>query len=119
MGWDIRIGNAVYDADCEESYIADEMADPNDQAAGCDNHAHWSASGFDAFLQSTGLEPLFMEQGLFAPYTCKPVTQQHLDAVRAALSPAVTDSDRWRLEWLAFWIDWALKHCEKPAIRWA
>lgn len=111
---------------------------PND-VAGHTNCRSPSYSVWADFCRSTGLYGLFYdEQGhLHAGHPgCIGITQEDADVVTAALSryrakstllpgfeegwdyegPANYDYHLARLMWLEWWMQWAVKNCETPAI---
>ncbi len=165
MGYSITIGNAVPVHSKEYGELSarwcvegvrlpDAPTFPNDDMTGDSNGRHPSYSGWAEFCREAGgdINHLFYGSdpqaggGLLERHPgCVPLTQEHLDVVRAALARRrkssskepgfagepiyeagkftgrFVDEDRYdgilaRLIWLEFWMAWALANCETPAI---
>lgn len=129
-----------------ESMSLDEAPEfPRDILTGKSNGRHPAYSGWANFIDEAGLKDMFRNQdtGLMRDHPgCFPLLPQHLIRVEAALEIWKTKArkdaipgwdpkaDPWkgdsadprydgtwaRLEWLRFWIDWALKNCSRPSI---
>lgn len=115
--------------------LEDAPSFPNDHMTGKGNSRHPGYGQWADFCSAVGLTDLFFNKahGLMRvhPGTFK-LEFEHLVTVRDALYeyreahpdavPGWHDVDRVengnlaRLLWLEFWIDWALKNCERPAI---
>ena len=107
MGYSIRIGNAKpeWSKDDGELWarwsvdpkaLDDAPTFPNDEMTGNGNCRSPSYSGWAYFCRDAGIYDLFLEkwEGLMSPHP----------------------STLARLIWLEFWMRWALKNCETPAI---
>lgn len=117
---------------------------PNDFMTGNSNNRHPGYSSWSDFCDVTGLTPLFFdrETGLMREHPgMQPLHADHALVVDQALKryrethphavPGFEDIDLntreytnhgydpmlARLVWLDWWIKWALKNCENPAIR--
>ena len=136
MGWDIYIGEwrARASADDEPiDHIEDGDAPAfNGDDAGRTNRRQPSYVEWDQFCVATGLKALFHgENGLFAehPGTVQ-LTKKHAQEIHRALGRYTLkypnaestflggerDKNLARLEWLVWWVDWALTNCKRPAI---
>lgn len=130
MGYAIKIGNAViaacdpedYDGELRaEFHVEDVVLDeaPADGSPTDYSNRRWpSYSGWSDFCDSTGLTYLFLskECGLMREHPgCFLIKPEHLETVKEA-EPLATGYNRGRWEWLVYWMDWALKNCETPAI---
>jgi hypothetical protein len=141
MGYEIYIGEWDLNAKPEEegacARTVEHIELPNAPAFDGDDSGHSncrrpSYSTWHDFGRASGLGGLFHgTNGLFAehPGTVR-LTKQHARIVRTALKayrakhPTATprfcastaDAHLARLEWLAWWIDWALATCKIPAI---
>lgn len=136
MGYNLYIGNAqLADLECEDGqYLAridvittarDDA--PRDGSLGDGESVRFpSYTGWSEFCDLAGLRPMFydedrgllrMHPGTFA------LDASHLAEVRAATircqdyTGEEKDMVSGRLAWLEYWIDWALKHCERPALK--
>ena len=94
------------------------------------------------FTEETGLDGLFYDEdeGLLAHHPgCAALTTEDVSAINDALTKhkaahpsavarfvgesgdssdaSTADKTLARLEWLAFWVDWAVKNCERPAMQ--
>lgn len=111
-----------------------------DEMTGKSNLRSPSYSTWHDFCKDTGLYDMFFEDydGFFANHPgCKGITQHDADEVTAALvryrakaklppgfekewgydGPPHFDYNLARLIWLEFWMQWAVKNCESPAIQ--
>lgn len=118
---------------------APAFGDPTDH----ENQRWPSYSAWAESMSALGLYDLFLarDEGLMSPHPgCKLITAEHLEQVRSAVAKrSVTnggkpagffgydtrthtqldngnDPDLARGVWLEYWMDWALKNCETPAI---
>lgn len=117
---------------------------PNDEMTGNGNDRHPSYWGWSHFCDITGLTPLFFDQeaGLMREHPgLQPLHAEHALVIDQALkrwkeahpntepgfekfdfmtgesSNYGYDATLARLIWLDWWVKWALKNCENPAIR--
>lgn len=117
---------------------------PNDEMTGNSNNRHPAYTGWSHFCDVTGLSALFFnnEDGLMREHPgIQPLKPEHALTIDQALKRwkeahphAVPGFEAWdpldrncievgydailaRLIWLDWWVKWALKHCEMPAIR--
>jgi len=111
-----------------------------DEMTGNSNMRSPSYSAWSEFCEQTGLYPLFYDEdeGLLAQHPgCVGITQNDADAVTQALvhyrstvtlppgfekdwdheGPPNFDYHYARLIWLEYWMQWAVKNCETPAIQ--
>ena len=143
MGYEILIGEWDTAAKAEEEgcaprtvqalELADAPAFDGDEMTGHTNRRQPSYGAWAEFCRATGLGGVFHGvNGLFAehPGTVR-LTGRHARTIRNALrayraacpgasptflSGSATDHHLARLEWLAWWVDWALANCKVPAI---
>lgn len=124
----------------EYETLEDAPVFKGDDATGNGNLRSPSYSVWREFCTATGLFDLFYEEyyGLLAEHPgCRGITQQDADQVTAALTrykakatlppgfeddsdyqgPPNFDYDLVRLMWLEFWMQWAVKNCETPAVQ--
>lgn len=121
MGYNLRIGElkseqidntTIWDVEEVEIDHAPSDGSPTDHT-----NARWpSYSGWDDFGHEAGLSILFTELMPEHPgyAILKPRHKRMIDAVyanKSLLDPEMLG----RLEWLKFWVDWALKNCKQPA----
>lgn len=80
-----------------------------------------SYSAWHEFMVATGLHPLFnsrngqlMNKNNHPGYAI--ITKQHQRIIHVAYTKinSLPMEHRGRLEWLKFWVDWALDNCKKP-----
>src|SRR5439155_19741432 len=117
---------------------------PNDKMTGNSNNRHPSYSGWSHFCDVTGLSDLFFdrETGLMREHAgLQPLKPEHALVIDQALRKwreahpcTVPGFEDWnpldrtytetgvdpilaRLMWLDWWVKWALKNCEMPAMR--
>lgn len=122
MGYDIYIGERLNDT----VFAAEDPAAPNkDPLAPHENHRHPSYTGWHNFAREVGLEDFFFdkEKGKMREHPgIQPLTVLDARTVLDALERARQNTDPdfayqiERLEWLAFWVEWAVKNCQNPAI---
>lgn len=117
---------------------------PNDELTGNSNARHPSYIAWHDFCREAGIHELFYSEddGLMRQHPgCFPLKDVHLEAVKLEIKKrkilsdkppgfasseknddgSYVDEDKYdavlaRLLWLEFWIDWALKNSETPAI---
>lgn len=110
----------------------------NDEMTGNGNSRHPGYVQWSTALEHAGILDLFFndDTGLMRKHPgCFPIVKSDVDAVKSALEqykklyPDATprfgtwenpgkaeDAVLARLEWLVFWMDWAVNNCERPAI---
>lgn len=77
-------------------------------------------SGWEDFVDAVGLRELFYEEdeGLMCEHPgTRPLLLAHLTAVEKAYethAASTTQNNIARLEWLKYWMAWAITNCEKP-----
>jgi hypothetical protein len=120
MGYTLMIGEfKSYKEGRETYYMAEEKCLDNAPADGSPTdriNQRWpSYSGWDYFTKGVGLSELMDE--LIASHPGYVVLKKrHKKIIDAAYAKKHTfDADnQGRLEWLKFWVDWALDNCKKP-----
>jgi hypothetical protein len=143
MSYDIYIGNAEVE-ELEEDDVSyqirvnritlpDAPTFPGDEMTGNGNSRHPGYSQWSEFCRKSGLYNLFFdkEDGLMQSHPGNTaLNESHSKVIEQALAdwkedhPNATpgfDNDLHdpilaRLIWLDFWVKWALKNCEHPAI---
>lgn len=137
MSYSIWIGQAVVKRGDEgQFYVSvEERKDDraprfdNDEMTGRTNGRHPSYGGWDEFTRVTGLHDLFFdkENGLMREHPgVFSLKTSHLNAVKRAYRGWEPSGDSGfgpeqdpilaRLQWLDFWMVWALNDCVLPAI---
>jgi hypothetical protein len=142
MGYSIYIGEAL-PCDCKEpdcwyekkGMMLVEAAESREapDGGGPIGHGNWRGPSYSAwpnFTTAVGLDDLFWDKrtGLMRSHPgTVPLKPEHLRAVQEArrkykgtvhpdcLYPGeVSAENKARLEWLEFWMNWALKNCKRP-----
>lgn len=111
MGYTLKIGQRVGDTVATERH-ASAPADgvPTDYT-----NARWpSYTGWSDFCRNTGLGALMAELMPEHPGIA-PIEPRHLAIINAVSKQDLSDHDRARLEWLQYWVNWALSKCDSPA----
>lgn len=127
MGYSIYIGNAeASELVCEDGeYLVTIQVNPNAvDGAPCDGsptdgtNGRWpSYSGWSEFIEDAGLVSLFRDEsfGIMRNHPgCFALEPAHLEQIKKATCQL--EWNKGRLEWLKFWVEWALTNCERPAI---
>ena len=136
MGYRILIGNAVETPDgpaIEQLHLDDAPAFPGDDDCHHLNERAESYTAWANFAEATGLHGMFFhpDHGLLTQHPgLAPITPAHVEEVQRALQRQVKsgrgqmpgfgvglDYTAARLLWLDWWMRWAVKNCESPAIQ--
>lgn len=136
MGYTIIIGNAEieqcdpdeyegqlvarYDIPVVRHDEAPASGDPTD----CENQRWPSYRAWSDFAEDVGLYDTFFspDYGIMRAHPgCFQLKVAHLQRVEIAIAEQVRNPSNdvynmARLQWLRYWIDWALKNCDNPAI---
>lgn len=119
MGYEITIGEMVYDTDgyilAEEVYLSNAPADgvPTDFT----NTRMVSYYGWAEFLYNTNIPIQIIIDDHPGFVRVSEVTKSVIDNAYKRIDSLERSSDVARLEWLKFWIDWALTNCKNPIIQ--
>jgi len=125
MTYDLCIGNGVVSTSPKRQFdnvdvARDPAAPPGWPTSWPDaqNNVCMVPIGYlDRLARDTGLQDvLFGLDGLLPwPFSITPLTQDHLQTIRAARERADPEHHE-LLDWIIWWMAWALEHCEHPAI---
>lgn len=138
MGYTISIGELIEVTD-EDGYTYSDVKDErHENAPAFDEPTDYTNSRWPSYTQwskameSVGLYRLFYAEpgGLIRPHPgCVALTLDHKMQIdeadqnyraqypnaRAGYGPT-QDPNLVRLEWLKYWVDWALENCQRPVI---
>lgn len=120
MGFTLMIGEFhSYKEDGDNYFMANQVflpeAPADDSPTDRTNQRWPSYSGWDSFTKATGLQKLMDEFIASHPgyVILQPRHKEEIDAVYAK-KHTIDPDQLGRLEWLKFWVDWALAHCKCP-----
>jgi hypothetical protein len=131
MGYTIRIGATTPASDPDGFPVTVASVEvpvaPKDPWGGHSNARAPSYSAWHAFVQATGLEDLFHgRRGLMVNHPgIRPLRPAHLQALQKAetlykksfkRSEKPNAEHLERIQWLKFWMGWALDNCKHPSI---
>lgn len=137
MGYTITIGDVQpgelicedgeYRIPMEIEVLTHERDGPRDGSPTDGTNQRWpDYSGWEEFTQTVGLYDMFYNEdtgimrnhpGVFE------LTEEHQMAISRAegrlkkLPQAVRELHGGRLMWLSYWVEFAVKHCKRPAIK--
>lgn len=117
MGFNLKIGEAFKEGNRILAKTVRLDNAPADGVPTDHTNERWpSYIGWTDFYNATGLTSLMEDQLLRKHPGFVELTQADkdvVDRVYASIKLFPTDHQV-RLEWLKFWIDWALENCERP-----
>lgn len=135
MGYNLTIGNVeIEKLICEDGeyhvplfvpHIERDDAPRDGSPTDGTNRRCPSYTGWSNFCDETGLRPLFFDEndGLIrrhpGVFELKPRHLAQISAAHARLKTGdafIYSVQRGRMEWLEYWVEWALENCERPSI---
>lgn len=126
MGYTIKIGNAKpqplnpeyeqlntrYSVELVSLPEAPAFGEPTDyENQRWPSYIAWAETAEEACLKE-----LLIETWCKPHPGCVRLQAEHLELIRGALKRPLSEWVHNRLIWCEFWVDWALKNCELPAV---
>ncbi len=117
MGFNLTIGEAIKDGDRIAAKVVRLNNAPADGVPTDRTNQRWpSYTGWTDFYEAVGLKEMF-EKDILSHHPgfveLKQKHKQNVDFAYRSIRNFHPDHQP-RLEWLKFWIDWALENCKRP-----